>query len=45
MIPKMLETARKHSAIPRLVIVANYMHYWTTIEKDVIAGPSIIAKL
>ncbi|KAK0207389.1 hypothetical protein IW262DRAFT_1530247 [Armillaria fumosa] len=33
MIPKLLETACKHSVIPRLVIV------------DVIAGPSILAKL
>ncbi|KAK0474335.1 hypothetical protein EDD18DRAFT_257443 [Armillaria luteobubalina] len=45
MIPKLLETARKHSVIPRLVIVASDVHYWTTIEKDVIAGPSILEKL
>ncbi|SJL12667.1 related to enoyl-CoA hydratase/isomerase [Armillaria ostoyae] len=45
MIPKLLETARKHSVIPRLVIVASDVHYWATIEKDVIAGPSILAKL
>ncbi|KAK0443701.1 uncharacterized protein EV420DRAFT_1576207 [Desarmillaria tabescens] len=45
MIPKMLETARKHSVIPRLVVVASDAHYWTKIEKDVIASPSILAKL
>ncbi|KAK0440897.1 uncharacterized protein EV420DRAFT_1279069 [Desarmillaria tabescens] len=45
MIPKMLETARKHSVVPRLVIVASDVHYWTTIEKDVIASPRILAKL
>ncbi|PBK65066.1 NAD(P)-binding protein [Armillaria solidipes] len=45
MIPKLLETARKHSVIPRLVIVASDVHYWATIEKDVIADPSILAKL
>ncbi|KAK0463437.1 hypothetical protein IW261DRAFT_1672487 [Armillaria novae-zelandiae] len=45
MIPKLLETARKYSVIPRLVIVASDVHYWTTIEKDVIAGPSILEKL
>ncbi|KAK0443292.1 hypothetical protein EV421DRAFT_543423 [Armillaria borealis] len=45
MIPKLLETARKHSVVPRLVIVASDVHYRTTIEKDVIAGPSILAKL
>ncbi|KAG7439188.1 NAD(P)-binding protein [Guyanagaster necrorhizus] len=45
MIPKMLETARKHSVIPRLVIVASDVHYWTKIEKDVIASPRILAKL
>ncbi|KAK0442440.1 hypothetical protein EV421DRAFT_1736294 [Armillaria borealis] len=45
MIPKMLETARKHSVYPRLVVVASDTHYWTTIEKDVIASGSILAKL
>ncbi|PBK58136.1 short-chain dehydrogenase [Armillaria solidipes] len=45
MIPKMLETAHKHSVNPRLVVVASDAHYWTTIEKDVIASPSILAKL
>ncbi|KAK0476366.1 hypothetical protein IW261DRAFT_1339715 [Armillaria novae-zelandiae] len=45
MIPKMLETARKHSVYPRLVVVASDVHYWTTIEKDVIASPGILAKL
>ncbi|PBL00064.1 short-chain dehydrogenase [Armillaria gallica] len=45
MIPKMLETARKHSVYPRLVVVASDTHYWTTIEKDIIASSSILAKL
>ncbi|PBK94494.1 short-chain dehydrogenase [Armillaria gallica] len=45
MIPKMLETARKHSVNPRLVVVASDVHYWTTIEKDVIASSGILAKL
>ncbi|KAK0215222.1 hypothetical protein EDD85DRAFT_1030002 [Armillaria nabsnona] len=45
MIPKMLETARKHSVNPRLVVVASDVHYRTTIEKDIIASPSILAKL
>ncbi|KAK0215090.1 hypothetical protein IW262DRAFT_1300324 [Armillaria fumosa] len=45
MIPKMLETARKHSVYPRLVVVASDTHYWTTIEKDVIASSGILAKL
>ncbi|KAK0215220.1 hypothetical protein EDD85DRAFT_1000076 [Armillaria nabsnona] len=45
MIPKMLETARKHSVNPRLVVVASDVHYQTTIEKDIIASPGILAKL
>ncbi|PBK67955.1 NAD(P)-binding protein [Armillaria solidipes] len=45
MIPKMLETAHKHSVTPQLVVVASDMHYWTKIEKDIIASPSILAKL
>ncbi|KAK0476371.1 hypothetical protein IW261DRAFT_1552241 [Armillaria novae-zelandiae] len=45
MIPKLLETARKHSVNPRLVVVASDVHYWTTIEKDIIASPSILATL
>ncbi|KAK0186902.1 hypothetical protein F5146DRAFT_147778 [Armillaria mellea] len=35
MIPKLLETARKYSVIPRLVIVASDVHYWTTCTKEV----------
>ncbi len=45
MIPKMLETASKHSVIPKLAIIASDVHYWTTIEKNVIAGLSILANL
>ncbi|KAK0443712.1 uncharacterized protein EV420DRAFT_1277835 [Desarmillaria tabescens] len=45
MIPKMLETAHKHLVNPRLVIVASDIHYWTTIEKDVIASLGILTKL
>ncbi|KAK0214683.1 hypothetical protein EDD85DRAFT_917266 [Armillaria nabsnona] len=45
MIPKMLETARKHLVTPRLVVVASDVHYWTKIEKDVIVSPGILAKL
>ncbi|KAK0200185.1 hypothetical protein DFS33DRAFT_1359473 [Desarmillaria ectypa] len=45
MIPKMLETARKYSVNPRLVVVASDVHYWTKIEKDVIASAGILAKL
>ncbi len=41
----MLETARKRSVNPRLVVVASEIHYSTKIEKDVIASPSILAKL
>lgn len=37
MVPKLLETVRKQIAVPRLVIVASDVHYWTTMEMDVIA--------
>lgn len=42
MVPKLLETVRKQIAVPRLVIVASDVHYWTTMEMDVIAPPSIL---
>ncbi|KAK0443698.1 uncharacterized protein EV420DRAFT_1576192 [Desarmillaria tabescens] len=45
MTPKMLDTARKYSVNPRLVIVASDAHYWTTIEQNVVASPGILAKL
>ncbi len=32
MIPKLLDTAHKHSVIPRLVIVASYMHCETMVD-------------
>ncbi|KAK0214489.1 hypothetical protein IW262DRAFT_274804 [Armillaria fumosa] len=44
-IPKMVETARKYSVNPRLVVVASDVHYRTMIEKDVISSPGILAKL
>ncbi|KAK0443703.1 uncharacterized protein EV420DRAFT_1752030 [Desarmillaria tabescens] len=40
-----LETARKYSINPRLVIVASDVHYWTTIEEDVMSAPGILVQL
>ncbi|KAG7440361.1 uncharacterized protein BT62DRAFT_1012716 [Guyanagaster necrorhizus] len=45
MIPKMLETVRRYSAHPRVVIVVSDTHYRTKIEKDVITSPGILVKL
>ncbi|KAG7442404.1 short-chain dehydrogenase [Guyanagaster necrorhizus] len=45
MIPKMVETARRYSAHPRVVVVASDTHYWTKIEQDVIGSAGILATL
>ncbi|KAJ7140917.1 hypothetical protein C8R44DRAFT_603865 [Mycena epipterygia] len=36
LLPHMLRTAQQYSTVPRLVVVASEVHYFTTIEKDVL---------
>ncbi|KAK0474988.1 hypothetical protein EDD18DRAFT_1313358 [Armillaria luteobubalina] len=45
MIPKLFQTSRKRSVIPRLMIVASDVYYWTTIDNGVIAGLSMLENL
>ncbi|KAJ7163378.1 hypothetical protein C8R46DRAFT_1103202 [Mycena filopes] len=45
LLPHMVRTAVKHSTLPRLVVVASEVHYWSTIEKGVVEKPSILATL
>ncbi|KAG7440371.1 NAD(P)-binding protein [Guyanagaster necrorhizus] len=45
MVPKMVETARKYLVNPRVAVVSSDTHYWTEIEKEIIASPNILATL
>ncbi|KAJ7066265.1 hypothetical protein C8F01DRAFT_981737 [Mycena amicta] len=44
LLPILLRTAREHSTVPRLVVVASEVHYWTDIEKSVLDNPTNIIK-
>ncbi|KAF5361810.1 hypothetical protein D9756_002392 [Leucocoprinus leucothites] len=35
LLPRMVETAKKHNTRPRTVVVTSEMHYWTSLEKQV----------
>ncbi|KAK2467571.1 hypothetical protein APHAL10511_000426 [Amanita phalloides] len=35
LLPRMIETARRHSVTPRLAIISSDMHYWTTFDQQV----------
>ncbi|THV00238.1 short-chain dehydrogenase [Dendrothele bispora CBS 962.96] len=39
LLPKMLQTAKKHGTYPRLVVVSSHTHYWSTLEKEVVDAP------
>ncbi|KAJ6526933.1 hypothetical protein DFH09DRAFT_1414611 [Mycena vulgaris] len=45
LLPHMLRTAREHSTVPRLVVVASEVHYFTDIPKSVREGDNILATL
>ncbi|KAG7091762.1 hypothetical protein E1B28_008164 [Marasmius oreades] len=39
-IPKMLETAKKYGANPRIVLVSSDTHYWTRVPAEAIEAPN-----
>lgn len=38
LMPRMLDTARKYSTVPRLVVVSSEMHYWIRPKQDIPAS-------
>ncbi|KAJ7066475.1 hypothetical protein C8F01DRAFT_981521 [Mycena amicta] len=45
LLPSMIKTAREHSTLPRLVVVASDVHYFVKLDKRVIASSGIIHTL
>ncbi|KAJ7286170.1 hypothetical protein C8J57DRAFT_1461364 [Mycena rebaudengoi] len=45
LLPVMIETARKHSTIPRVVVVSSETHYWASIAKSVRENPDMFKTL
>ncbi|KAJ7466914.1 hypothetical protein FB451DRAFT_1259505 [Mycena latifolia] len=43
LLPHMMRTARTYNTVPRLVVVASEVHYWSTIPKSVSEGGDILA--
>ncbi|KAF5375093.1 hypothetical protein D9758_000208 [Tetrapyrgos nigripes] len=40
LLPKMITTAKTHNTHPRLVSVSSNVHYWASIEKELIDAPN-----
>ncbi|KAF9448402.1 short-chain dehydrogenase [Macrolepiota fuliginosa MF-IS2] len=40
LLPRVLETAKQHGTIPRIVIVSSEVHYWTKLEDKVLDSPN-----
>ncbi|KAJ6512135.1 hypothetical protein C8R47DRAFT_1093696 [Mycena vitilis] len=45
LLPHMVRTAREHSTVPRIVVVASEVHFWASIEKRVAETPNILTTL
>ncbi|KAJ7272452.1 short-chain dehydrogenase [Mycena rebaudengoi] len=42
LLPRMLQTARDHSTLPRIVLVSSGLHYWATIDKCLLKSPNVL---
>ncbi|KAK7031654.1 hypothetical protein R3P38DRAFT_3393524 [Favolaschia claudopus] len=42
LLPAMIKTAEEHATVPRLVVVASEVHYWTTLEKKILENPDML---
>ncbi|KAF5361813.1 hypothetical protein D9756_002391 [Leucocoprinus leucothites] len=40
LLPRMLETAKQYITTPRIVVVSSEVHYWTSLERDVLDSPN-----
>ncbi|KAF9450190.1 NAD(P)-binding protein [Macrolepiota fuliginosa MF-IS2] len=40
MLPRVLETAKRHNTIPRIVVVSSDFHFWTELEDKVLNSPN-----
>lgn len=40
LLPRMLETAKRHQTTPRTVVVSSEVHYWTKIQEEVLKSPN-----
>ncbi|KAF8350270.1 hypothetical protein F5887DRAFT_422881 [Amanita rubescens] len=45
LLPRMIETARTHSVVPRLVVVSSGAHYWSTFDQQVRESPEPLKTL
>jgi retinol dehydrogenase-12 len=45
LLPIMIRTAKEHSTLPRLVVVASGVHYWITIDKKLGENPELLKTL
>ncbi|KAJ7160935.1 hypothetical protein C8R46DRAFT_1106009 [Mycena filopes] len=45
LLPRMLQTAREHGTVPRVVVVSSEMHYFASIPKNLIGRDDALATL
>ncbi|KAJ7272442.1 short-chain dehydrogenase [Mycena rebaudengoi] len=45
LLPRMLQTARDHSTLPRIVLVSSGLHYWATIDTHLLKSPNLLEML
>ena len=44
LLPRMLETARKHSTTPRICVVSSDTHFFTSFDKEVLGASNMLNK-
>ncbi|KAJ6595764.1 hypothetical protein DFH09DRAFT_1259000 [Mycena vulgaris] len=42
LLPLMIKTSKEHSTLPRIVVVSSEVHYWISIEKDLVENPGML---
>ncbi len=45
LLPTIVNTAKKYSVLPRIVVVSSGLIFWSTIKSDVISAPSSLQVL
>ncbi|KAJ7474896.1 hypothetical protein FB451DRAFT_277908 [Mycena latifolia] len=45
LLPRMLDTARTHATLPRIVVVSSGVHYWVELDKHLREDPAMLKTL
>ena len=42
LLPQMIRTSKEYETTPRIVVVSSEMHFWVSVEKDLLESPNIV---